>query len=115
MSRITQVNELLKNNLSYIITREIEIGDALLTITYVDTSPDLQNAKVGISVLPKNNTGTVLHKLKNSTVQIVQKLNKITKIRKMPKLNWVVDDTENRLADMEESFLEIKSERQRTR
>ena len=51
MSRINQVNELLKNELANLIVQEIPMHNVLITISYVDCSTDLKNAKIGISVV----------------------------------------------------------------
>jgi ribosome-binding factor A len=49
--RLKRVNELLKRELSVIITREITFQDALVTINHVDVTNDLKNAHVYVSVL----------------------------------------------------------------
>lgn len=49
--RQKRVNELLKRELSGIITREITFDDALVTINQVDVTADLKNAHVYVSVL----------------------------------------------------------------
>ncbi len=50
--RIPQVNQLIKKELSQIIQREIDFSpDVLVTLTRVDTSSDLMEAKIYISVL----------------------------------------------------------------
>ena len=66
MSRIDRINELLKSELANLINREIPLDGGLITVSYVDTSPDLRNAKVGISVIPNNVTGTALKNVKNN-------------------------------------------------
>lgn len=54
--RMTRVNELLKRELADLIKKNVEYsGDCLVTITEVDTTPDLRHAKVFISILGKNN------------------------------------------------------------
>jgi ribosome-binding factor A len=54
-NRIPKVNELIKREISRMILREIEfpIG-ALVTVTRVETSSDLKESSIYISVLPDN-------------------------------------------------------------
>lgn len=111
MSRIEKVNEMLKSTISSIIARDIEINDVLVTVTHIDTSPDLKNTKISVSIIPKNLTGTALAKLKQNTGLIAKEINKQTTLRRTPKISWVIDGTESYLASIEESFREIEEER----
>ncbi len=111
MPRTEQVNELLKTIIGNAIARLIEIDNTLITTTFVDISPDLKNAKIGISVIPKNFTGTALSKLRENTSLIAREINKQSKLRRTPKITWTIDDTESRLASIEESFKKISKEK----
>ena len=51
--RLLRVNELLKRELSSIITREITFDGALVTLNQVDVTPDLKHAHAYVSVLGK--------------------------------------------------------------
>ncbi len=44
--RLLRVNELLKRELSGIITRELNFEGALVTLNQVDVTPDLKHAHV---------------------------------------------------------------------
>ncbi|MCX6800454.1 MAG: ribosome-binding factor A [Candidatus Falkowbacteria bacterium] len=111
MARVDKINELLRHNISQIISRSVEVPNVLITITFVDCSPDLHNAKIGVSVLPKNLTGSALNKLKENTSLIVRELNKVAILRKIPRIIWTIDDTEARLTEIDEVFFKIEKER----
>src|SRR5881227_3577177 len=49
--RLLRVNELVKRELSRLITRDVSFDSALVTISQVDVTPDLKSAHVFISVL----------------------------------------------------------------
>src|SRR5205814_10017809 len=49
--RLLRVNEVLKRELSGIITREMKFETGLVTINQVDITSDLKNAHVFVSVL----------------------------------------------------------------
>lgn len=108
--RIEQVNELLREKLASLIAREIPLEEGLITITYVRVSPDLNYAKIGVSVLPDNLTGTALKRLRSSSGLFAGVLRKDIKMRKIPKFNWVFDNTEKEAAKIDNLFDEINKE-----
>ncbi|PIP22394.1 MAG: hypothetical protein COX38_00830, partial [Candidatus Nealsonbacteria bacterium CG23_combo_of_CG06-09_8_20_14_all_39_25] len=59
--RIPRVNQLIKKELSQIVLKEIEFPKGVLvTVTRVEASLDLNQAKVFISSLPESHTERVL-------------------------------------------------------
>lgn len=102
MASADRLNELLLEELAQAVNREVGVENALLTITYVDCSSDLTQARVGFSVLPDNLAGTALRKLTTSTSQIVEILRKRVKLRKMPHLIWEFDSTEKEASRLEQ-------------
>ena len=110
----TQLNDLLKEKLAYLISKELPLENGLVSILYVDCSPDMRHAKVGISVLPENVTGTVLKKLKHSGYLFAKELNKLTRLRRLPHFEWIIDKTEKYVAELEEVFFKIQKEKEMT-
>lgn len=111
MARLDQVNTLLKKIISEAITEHVQVLDVLVTVTYVDLSPNLKNANVGVSFLPKNLAGTGLAELKRNTHAIVREVSKRSELRVMPKFRWAVDETEEKLEEMDRLYEMIKQER----
>jgi ribosome-binding factor A len=101
MVKMEKLNDLMLAELAQAVNREVSIENALLTITYVNCSPDLKQAKIGFSILPDNLTGTALKKLATSTGQVVTILKKRLKLRQIPHLIWEFDDTEKEAAKIE--------------
>lgn len=110
MRRIEQTNELLKEKLAGLISREAPLENGLITISYVDCSPDLRNAKVGISVLPFNLSEKVLKKLKKYRSNFTQILKRETRLRQIPKFHWELDATEQGMSEIDNILEEIKKE-----
>ena len=108
MSRIIQVNELLKGELANLISQEIPLSNGLVTVCYVDCSPDLKNAKVGVSVLPYNLSGKILKKLKKHSSQFCKILKKKLNLRHIPRFNWIIDSTERNAMEIEKVFKQIQ-------
>ncbi len=94
MSKIPRYNELILEELALAVNREVFLDQALITISYVDCSPDLKQAKVGFSVLPDNLAGTALRKLNSATKQLLPRLKARLKLRKLPRLIWEFDSSE---------------------
>ena len=88
--RILQINELIQKELGQIILREIEFPkNTLVTITRIETSPDLNQTKVYVSCLPDNQGNMVLQILKRQSYHIQHELNKRLKIRIIPKIRFI--------------------------
>lgn len=108
MHRQEKLNEMLREELALLISGEISMENGLITVLYVDCSPDLNNAQVGVSVLPFHLNGTALRALRKNTSYFCKELVKKTRIRKIPHINWVIDDTERNAADIEEVLRQIR-------
>lgn len=94
-------DELLSKELAAIIARDLEFPDALVTVLYVNCSSDQRYASIGISVLPENFTGSALTALRKASASLAKKLQQRTKMREVPKLQWVFDPTEKEAAKIE--------------
>lgn len=109
MSKLPRINELLHEELALAVNRYVELENALITITYVECSPDLKQAKVGVSVLPDNLAGTALRKLTAATSQLIPVLRQRVKLRKLPHLIWEFDATEKEAGKIEKLIAGIDS------
>jgi ribosome-binding factor A len=110
-SRIDQINSLLIRELAQFINQEVYVKDTLITISFVDCSPDLAQATIGISVLPENRSGSTLTQLKKSSKSIAEHIRKKTKMKMVPKLRWKLDMTESKAAEIEDILEQIRNEK----
>ncbi|MGE5425579.1 MAG: ribosome-binding factor A [Bacillota bacterium] len=110
MSKVDQLNELLHRELAASIPQEVELPDALITVAFVSCTPDLQFAKVIVSVLPDHLAGTALKKLKAASGRLAAAVMKRTRLRKVPRFLWEFDPTERKAAELEEYFQKIEEE-----
>lgn len=106
MSRIDQINELLRAELAHLISTEIEFVDGLVTVAEVKTSADLKNATVVISVLPENLSGTALRVVRKQSGHITKKLKKLN-LKYIPRLRWRIDSNARHAANMDKAFEEV--------
>lgn len=107
MSKSEQSQELLHHRLAEIINQEVHLDGVLLTITYVDLSPDLKRAKIGISVLPDKFYGSALTAVRQANGAVRARLAKLLNWRVTPKLLWEIDNRPKHAAELEEVFKQI--------
>lgn len=110
MSKVPRINELILEELALAVNREVGVENALITITYVECSEDLKQAKIGFSVLPDNLAGTALRKLTAATSQLVGILRSRLKLRRMPRFIWEFDSTEREASKIEQLIAEANRE-----
>ncbi|MFH1583284.1 MAG: ribosome-binding factor A, partial [Candidatus Falkowbacteria bacterium] len=72
--RIEQLNEQLKEELANLIVKEVPLKNGLITVSYVNCSPDLKYAKIAVSVLPDKFAGTALAGLRKHSSSFSQSL-----------------------------------------
>jgi ribosome-binding factor A len=88
--RILQVNQLIKRELGQFILKEVDFPDGILvTITRVDTTPNLAESRIYISTMPEEREKEILEILKKAVYELQQKLNKRLKMRPIPKIKFV--------------------------
>jgi len=106
--RIKRVNELLRHEISQLLLKEIDFGNALVTITKVESSSDLRQAKIKISVMPTEQNERVLHILERNIFHLQQLLNKKLTMKIVPKIIFEIDKAEIKAQQIEKLLQEIK-------
>ena len=91
--RLLRVNELVRRQLSMIITRDMRFEDVLVTINQVNVTPDLKNAHVFVSVLGKGSAKGVIAQLDANRVILQQEMAKDVVLKYTPHLNFHLDDS----------------------
>jgi len=93
--RLEKINELIHHKLSEIISKELEFPiNSLVTITRVETSPDIKYGKVYISVLPDNMRGSCLKIFKKNSHRLHKILKKEMLTKFTPNLKFLIDEQE---------------------
>jgi ribosome-binding factor A len=110
MASVDRINDLILEEAAMAINREVRIEDSLITITYVQCSPDLKTARIGFSVLPDKLAGTAMRKLEAGTSELVAVLRKRTKLRRIPKITWEFDATEREASKIEQLIKKANEE-----
>ena len=106
--RKLRVNELLRRELSAIITREITFENALVTINQVDVTPDLKSAHVYVSVLGTG-SAAVITQLESHRVVLQTELACHVVLKYTPHLVFHLDDSVERGTRVIEILQKIES------
>jgi ribosome-binding factor A len=91
--RIERVQRLLRSEISSVMQRKLKdprVG--MVTITDVDVSPDLKNARVYVSILGEDKSET-LAGLRSAAGFIRSELMKVLHLRPMPVLEFAIDES----------------------
>ena len=93
-NRIGRINEEIQRELSDLI-RSVKDPrvTGLISVTAVDTTPDLKFCKVYISVLDKSDVNQVLKGLKSAAGWLRRELGRTLNLRATPELTFVRDDS----------------------
>lgn len=106
--RIPRVNQLIKKELGWIMLKEVDFPEGVLvTLTRVEVSPNLIEAKIYISVMPENQSSPVFKILKRQIYFLQQKLNNRLKMRPIPKIQFVEEKSTREAGKIEELLEEI--------
>ena len=94
-NRIGRINEEIQRELSDLL-RELKdprLHKTLLSLTRVETTPDLRYCKVYVSLLDKEFTKETLAGLKSSSSYLRRELGRSLNLRYTPELQWQADDS----------------------
>ncbi len=109
--RVPQVNQLIKKELSQILLKEIDFArDLLVTVTRVETSPDLNTAKIYVSIIPDVQRNRVLQILESQIYNLQQKLNQRLIMRPIPRIKFLEERKTSEAGRIEEVLEELKKE-----
>lgn len=107
--RLEKISALINEELSLIFLHKLQDPSlGLLTITSVKVSPDLKIAKIYVSIYDKESREEILEKLNEIKGLIRNQLaHKIRNIRRIPELNFYIDDTSDYVEKIENLFKDI--------
>lgn len=108
--RMARVNELLREELSQLILRELKDPRvaSFVTITEVDTSSDLDHARVYVSIMASaEEQKDVMKGLKSAEGFLRHTLRERIKMRKIPTLTFSLDTSMERGAQMLELINQV--------
>ncbi len=109
-NRIEKVNSLLEHEIGQILLRDFNFSGHLVTLTHVEATPNLIEAKAYISVFPEDVAPKVLETLNKGVYDVQQKINKLLNMRPIPKIIFVLDKEVAEASRVEELLEKIKND-----
>ena len=94
-NRIGRINEEIQRELSSLLRtlKDPRLQSGLLTITHVDTTPDLRYSRIFVSALDKSQEKDMMKGLKSAGGYLRRELGAALKLRYTPELQFVADDS----------------------
>lgn len=93
-NRIGRINEEIQRELAALIrTVKDPRVHGLVSVTAVDTTPDLRYAKIYVSVLDKSDVKEVVKGLKSAGGYLRRELGRALQLRYTPELQFIADDS----------------------
>lgn len=109
--RIEQVDLLIKKELSKIILKEVDFpNDVLVTITRVETTGNLIESRVFVSVLPEKKLEEVFKILDKNIYILQQAVNRRLIMRPMPKIIFIKEEKTKEAGRIEELLEQLKKD-----
>jgi ribosome-binding factor A len=106
--RIIRLNKLIRTHLGEIFQRELSLKPGVfVTISKVDTTPDLRYTRVSLSVFPFKDSEYALKTLNKEKYSLQGALNKKLVIKPLPRLVFEIDSTEEKADEIEKILLQI--------
>ena len=111
--RMDRVNVLLRQEISRVLAAELRDPrvSSMVSITYVDSSADLHHARVGVSVMgDEAQKRSTLKALKSAAGFIHRNIRRHLTLKTVPSLQFYLDDSIERGAEMLEMIKDLAPE-----
>ena len=94
-NRINRINEEIQKELSSLLrtVKDPRVADTMISITRVETTPDLRFTKVYVSFLQADRVADAMKGLKSSAGYLRRELGRTLNLRHTPEVQWALDDS----------------------
>ena len=94
-NRINRINEEIQKELSALLRnlKDPRIQDTMISITRVETTPDLRYTKVYVSFLQEDKASEAMKGLKSAAGYLRRQLGTNLRLRYAPEIVWALDDS----------------------
>ena len=94
-NRINRINEEIQKELSNLLrtVKDPRVADTMISITRVETTPDLRYTKVYVSFLQSEQANEALKGLKSAGGYLRRQLGANLQLRYAPEIVWALDDS----------------------
>ena len=108
--RLERVAEILQQQLSHILNKDLSEKYGLITVACVVVSSDIKEAKVFISLLDKKQENKLIKEIEDTRNHIQIEIASRIQLRRTPRLVFKIDKIQDRITKVEKLLEEIESE-----
>ncbi len=107
--RIDKVNSLLQHEIGKILLKDFAFSpEILVTLTRVETTANMIETKAYVSVFPEAKADSIVNALDKSTYDIQYKINRVLRMRPVPRIKFVKETEIAKAAKIEELLYRAK-------
>ncbi|MCA9295233.1 MAG: 30S ribosome-binding factor RbfA [Phycisphaerales bacterium] len=112
--RLTQIANLIQRNVQMIISRGLHDPRirGLVSVTEVELAPDMSQCTVRVSIVPEEHAALTVKGLRAASKHMRSEVAGQVKLRKMPRLDFVLDDSLKRAARVHAALADVVPEGQ---
>ena len=94
-NRIIRINEAIQKELANLLrtVKDPRVQDAMISITRVETTPDLRYTKVYVSILQSETAASAMKGLQSAAGFLRRQLGSNLQLRYAPEIVWSLDDS----------------------
>lgn len=94
-NRIIRINEEIQKSLAASLrsVKDPRVADTMISITRVETTPDLRYTKVYVSILQEEKAADAMKGLKSASGYLRRQLGSDVRLRCVPEIQWALDDS----------------------
>ena len=94
-NRINRINEEIQKELSNLLrtVKDPRVAETMISITRVETTPDLRYTKVYVSILQEEKANDAMKGLKSAAGFLRRQLASDVRLRCVPEIVWALDDS----------------------
>ena len=94
-NRIATINQEIQKELSSLLrnVKDPRVQNTMISITRVETTPDLRWAKVYVSFLEEHRAAEAMKGLKSASGYLRREISRNIQLRYTPELQWALDDS----------------------
>ena len=94
-NRIGRINEEIQRELANKLrnVKDPRVQKTMISITHVETTPDLRYAKVYVSFLQEDRAAEALKGLKSASGYLRRELGSVLRLHHTPDIQWALDDS----------------------
>ena len=94
-NRIATINQEIQKELSALLrnVKDPRVQDCMISVTRVETTPDLRWAKVYVSFLQEDKAAEAMKGLKSAAGWLRRQIASSLQLRYTPQLQWALDDS----------------------